>query len=110
MAVLSPARPQRPGFPFVTGTITVGASPAAVRCLPIRPIAAVLEPEIAAADDALEATSAWVALASEPGLENVVGDDADDLTAMAESMMCLPPRLRRRQRAVPTRALVHGAG
>lgn len=107
MPVLSPARPARPASPFITGTLTVGDAPAAVRCLPIRSIAVVLEPELASAADV---SGACMALVAEPGLESVVAPDGDDLEAVADSLMALPPRLRRRQRALPTRALVHGAG
>lgn len=110
MPVLSPARPARPASPFITGTLTVGDAPAAVRCLPIRSIAVVLEPELASADGADDITRAWMALVAEPGLESVVAPDGDELEAVAESLMALPPRLRRRQRPLPTRALVHGAG
>jgi hypothetical protein len=110
MPELSPARAARAASPFITGTLTVGDAPAAVRCLPIRSIAVVLEPELASAEGADDVSRAWMALVAEPGLESVVGTDDDDLEAVAGSLMALPPRVRRRQRALATRALVHGAG
>jgi hypothetical protein len=111
MPILSVVRPDRPVTPFTRATITVGADTLPVRCLPIQSIAAVLEPgQSGDAPAGAGVTAEWLGLVDEPGLGFDAQTTADEMAAVAASFMAVPPRLRRRQRGVASRAVLLGCG
>jgi len=111
MPILSVVRPDRPVTPFTSATIAVGGDVLSVRCLPIQSIAAVLEPgRTGDAPGGGDVAAEWLGLVDEPGMGFDVQTTADEMAAVAASFMAAPPRLRRRQRGVSTRAALLGCG
>lgn len=102
MSSLSSVHTVPTASPYAVGTVTVGRETVAVRCLPIRSIASLLEPDMATEGDVPGVTE-YLGLLDEPGL-GLDGRVESDVADAADSYLARPPRPTRRGRAVTSRA------